>query len=138
MAPSSDKLKFGQIIMVALALLCAAVIAVIVFMRQSAVTEVDASSRPYTYVTSSKPRYTSSASDTLSASGTASVSAKININTADAAKLDELPGIGPAKAEAIIKYREENGYFGSIEDIKKVNGIGDKLFENMKDMITVE
>lgn len=138
MAPSTDKLKFGQIIMVALALLCAAVIAVFVFMRQRVVTEADASSRPYTYVTSSKPRYMSSVSDMSSTSDTDDVSAKININTADAAKLDELPGIGPAKAEAIIKYREENGDFGSVEDIKKVNGIGDKLFENMKDMITVE
>ena len=46
-------------------------------------------------------------------------------------------GIGESKAEAIIKYREENDKFSSIDDIKKVSGIGDSLFEEIKDYITV-
>ncbi|MGI6705217.1 MAG: helix-hairpin-helix domain-containing protein [Clostridia bacterium] len=63
---------------------------------------------------------------------------KININTADINTLDQLPGIGPSRAQKIIEYREENGPFKSIEDIKKITGIGEKIFENLKDDITVD
>jgi len=62
---------------------------------------------------------------------------KININYATKSELMELPGIGEVKAQAIIDYREENGPFISIEDIKEVSGIGDKTFEKIKDKITV-
>lgn len=61
----------------------------------------------------------------------------ININNADSNGLQEIPGVGPATAEKIINYRETNGRFSSIEEIKNVNGIGDKTFEKIKDMITV-
>lgn len=64
-------------------------------------------------------------------------SRKININTASKAELETLPGIGAVKAQNIIKYREEHGYFQRIEDITRVNGIGEKTFENIKDLITV-
>ena len=60
---------------------------------------------------------------------------KININTADSAQLQELNGVGPATAEKIISYREENGRFKDIEDIKNVSGIGDKTFEKFRDKI---
>lgn len=63
---------------------------------------------------------------------------KVNINTADSATLQTLPGIGEALAGRIISYREENGDFAIIEEITDVNGIGDKLFENLKDLITVD
>ena len=49
----------------------------------------------------------------------------------------KLPSIGESKADKIILYREENGLFKSIEDIKNVSGIGDSLFEKIKDYITV-
>lgn len=62
---------------------------------------------------------------------------KININTADATKLQEIPGIGPVTAEKIISYRESNGYFSSVEQIKNVSGIGDKTYEKIKDIINV-
>lgn len=62
----------------------------------------------------------------------------ININKASKAELMELYGIGDVKAQAIIDYREENGSFVSIEDIKEVSGIGDKTFEKIKDKITVD
>ena len=62
---------------------------------------------------------------------------KININTANSAELDSLSGIGPSKAEAIIKYREENGNFKTIEEIKNVTGIGEGLFEKFKENITI-
>lgn len=59
----------------------------------------------------------------------------ININDADLSKLKEIPGIGDVKANAIILYREENGGFKSIEEIKKVDGIGEKTFEKIKNSI---
>ncbi|MCH1982129.1 ComEA family DNA-binding protein [Ruminococcus sp. OA3] len=62
---------------------------------------------------------------------------KININTADAAKLMELTGIGAAKAEAILAYREAHGGFQDTEELKKVDGIADKTFEKIKESITV-
>ncbi len=61
----------------------------------------------------------------------------VNINTADQALLDTLPGIGPALAQRIIQYREINGPYKSTEDIKNVSGIGEKSFEKLKDKITV-
>ncbi|NYE56295.1 ComEA family DNA-binding protein, partial [Carboxydothermus ferrireducens] len=54
-----------------------------------------------------------------------------------AEELDKLPGVGPATAAKIIEYREQNGPFATIEDLKKVKGIGDKKFETLKDYITV-
>ncbi len=61
----------------------------------------------------------------------------ININRASAEELDEIPGVGPSTAQAIIAYREENGSFRKKEDIKNVSGIGDKTYEKMADKITV-
>jgi competence protein ComEA len=66
------------------------------------------------------------------------VSGKININTATLAELDTLPGIGPAIAQRIIDYRTQSGDFKTIEDVKKVRGIGDALFSQIKDLITVQ
>lgn len=65
-------------------------------------------------------------------------SGKININTAGESELDTLEGVGPATAKAIIQYRNQNGPFKSIEEIKNVKGIGDSKFNSMKDSITVE
>lgn len=61
---------------------------------------------------------------------------KVNINTADPQELQTLTGVGPVTAEKIVEYRQNNGRFTSIEDIKKVSGIGDKTFEKFKDSIT--
>ena len=61
----------------------------------------------------------------------------VNINTADAAQLETLPGIGPATAQAIIEYRASHGAFKNISDIKNVPGIGDSKFDKIKDLITV-
>ena len=61
----------------------------------------------------------------------------ININTANAEQLCTLPGIGSSKATAIIKYREENGAFTDISQIMNVSGIGENLFNNIKDLICI-
>lgn len=62
---------------------------------------------------------------------------KVSINTATKEQLMNLNGIGESKANDIIAYRNQNGLFKSIEDIKKVSGIGDKLFDKIKDNITI-
>lgn len=62
---------------------------------------------------------------------------KVNINTADSVTLQTIPGIGPSKAARIIEYRDSQGRFKKIDDIKNVTGIGDITFENIKDYITV-
>lgn len=66
------------------------------------------------------------------------IEGKININTAGIEELDRLPGIGPVKAKSIIDFRKEHGNFKSIEEITNVKGIGDKTFENIKNMITID
>ena len=63
---------------------------------------------------------------------------KINLNSADQAELEELPGIGEVLAQRIIDYRTQRGSFRTIEDIKEVSGIGDKRFEAIRELITVE
>lgn len=63
---------------------------------------------------------------------------KVNINKATATELTSVPGIGASTAQKIITYREENGKFQTIEDVKKVSGIGDSKFESMKDFIAVK
>ncbi len=63
---------------------------------------------------------------------------KVNLNKADEATLTTLSGIGLSKAQSIISFREENGDFKSIEDLKKVSGIGEKTFERLKDSIIVK
>ena len=62
---------------------------------------------------------------------------KININYAPAWLLEALPGIGPSKAQAIIDYREQNGGFSDIVEITKVPGIGESIYNDIKDFITV-
>lgn len=62
---------------------------------------------------------------------------KVNLNTASKEELLSLTGIGDVKADSIIKYREEQGSFKSVEDIKKIEGIKDGVFNKIKDQITV-
>ncbi len=64
-------------------------------------------------------------------------SKKVNINTASQSELDSLPGIGPALAQNIIDYREENGGFKSIEELQNVKGIGDAKYDDIKDNVTI-
>lgn len=61
----------------------------------------------------------------------------ININTATLEELQKINGVGEVKAKSIMEYREKNGGFNSIEEIKNIDGIGEKTFEKMKDKIGV-
>jgi competence protein ComEA len=61
----------------------------------------------------------------------------ININTANFAQLDSLPGIGEVKAQAIVDYRQKNGLFTSLQDLMKVEGISQSLFEKLEGLITL-
>jgi competence protein ComEA len=65
------------------------------------------------------------------------VSAAVNINTATKSELEALPEVGPVRAQAIIDYRTKNGNFKTLEDVKKVDGIGDKIFAENKDKISL-
>ncbi|PRS38717.1 competence protein ComEA [Bacillus sp. NMCC4] len=62
----------------------------------------------------------------------------VNVNQADAAELQTINGIGPAKAEAIITYREEHGEFQQIEDLRNISGFGEKTIERLKSELTVK
>lgn len=73
-----------------------------------------------------------------SGSGPSSASAaQVNVNSADAAALETLPGVGPATAQKIITDREANGPFASVEDLGRVSGIGPKRIEQLKDLVVV-
>ena len=61
----------------------------------------------------------------------------ININTATVSELEQLPNVGPTIASNIVLYREQNGNFESIEQLKEVKRIGNKTFEKLKDFVTV-
>ena len=75
---------------------------------------------------------------TAQTSGTSAGSSDIiNINTASAEQLQTLPGIGKVMADNIVDYRTTHGGFSTVEEIKEVDRIGDKLFEKIKDKITV-
>ena len=76
--------------------------------------------------------------ETIPGSSLKSGTEMININKASQTELEELPGIGPSIALKIINYRNENGKFTTIEDLKKISGIGDNKFENIKNLICVK
>ncbi|MGM9537746.1 MAG: ComEA family DNA-binding protein [Candidatus Onthomonas sp.] len=63
---------------------------------------------------------------------------KIDLNHADADTLQQLPGIGPERANAIIEYREEYGIFVTTDEVMNVPGIGPEIYEQIKDYVTVE
>jgi len=64
-------------------------------------------------------------------------SSPVNLNTADEAALDALPGVGPATAKNILDWREANGRFTAVEDLLSVTGIGEKTLAELRDLVTV-
>ena len=92
--------------------------------------------RIYTREESEKQEIAAAAGQNAGVQGAAG--AKINLNLADKNVLMTLPGIGEAKAEAILAYRQEKGGFSSVEELMQVEGIKDKLYEKLKDKVTVQ
>lgn len=74
----------------------------------------------------------------LAAGRALATDAPVNINTASAAELATISGIGPSKAEAIVEHREKNGQFKTVDDLKLVRGIGDKMLEQLRPQVTVD
>ncbi|MCE3202666.1 ComEA family DNA-binding protein [Paenibacillus sonchi] len=79
---------------------------------------------------------TSTASNSTTSTGQASTDGRINVNTADAAALMDLPGIGGKKAQAIIDYRSSKGAFHSLTDLGEVKGIGPKMLEKLEPLVS--
>jgi competence protein ComEA len=69
--------------------------------------------------------------------GAAGAGGLIDVNTASAAQLDELPGVGPTTAEAIVAHRDEHGPFLAVDDLLDVRGIGEAKLEQLRDLVTV-
>jgi competence protein ComEA len=61
----------------------------------------------------------------------------VNLNTATAAALEELPGVGPVLAQRIVDWRTEHGRFTSVDELAEVSGIGEKMFASLQDKVTV-
>ncbi len=62
----------------------------------------------------------------------------VNVNSASAGEMAVIPGLGEKKSQAIVKFREKHGPFAKVEDLKKVDGIGDKLFGKIRPYVTVK
>ncbi len=84
------------------------------------------------------PRAAGTAADgTAQTQGDSGTPVTMNINTANAGQLEELPGIGPSLAQRIVDYRRKNGTFSSIDELDNVEGIGSGKLESIRDLVTI-
>lgn len=137
-----------KIILFAVFVIFAVIIIALSFYMNGTPVKPTLQSEPYQFVTSSKAKYsvpaepddTGSTEESSLTAGTepAETDVKININTATAEELTELPGIGEKKAEAIIEYRNQHGAFSSTDELLNVSGIGEATYGKFKDKVTVE
>lgn len=125
-------------ILIAIAcLFCAGILLYQVFFQGPVIYQKSGEDQPETSIVSdviSSPKPDSEPEPSASSDTATTL---INLNTATAEELDTLPGIGPARAQAIINYREEQGEFYTIEQVMEVDGIGEGIFEQIREFITV-
>jgi competence protein ComEA len=69
--------------------------------------------------------------------GAAGPAAKIDLNTASVAQLDTLPGVGPVTAQHIVEWRSRNGRFARVEQLREIDGIGERRFQRLRELVTV-
>jgi competence protein ComEA len=91
--------------------------------------------KPYEYVESDS---VFAARSTTPASPATLTQRRVNINTAAAAELDALPGVGPATARQIVEYRTAHGPFKTLDDLRKIKGLGPKKLEKLQPMVTLK
>ena len=77
------------------------------------------------------------AESTMQEARSAAPAQSVNVNTATAAQLEALPGIGPSTAQRIVAYRDKNGPFKKLEDLMNVQGIGEKSFLKLRPRLTI-
>lgn len=105
--------------------------------NEAAQSSIVASASPSPAAIAASPEApTSNPASPATVSGT-EAPGRLDLNTATAAELDSLPGIGPAKAQAIVEYRSAQRGFHSVEQLREVSGIGPKLFERLQPLVAV-
>ena len=62
---------------------------------------------------------------------------KINLNTSSVTQLDTLPGVGPVTAQHIVEWRTRNGRFARVDQLREIDGIGERRFQQLRDLVTV-
>jgi len=133
-----DSLKFERYTFAAILLIFAAIILISLADMPSEgsveVSGVVVKNQETTSSTTNKESETTQATETEKTNGSSTL---INLNTATIEELDTLKGIGESRAKSIIAYRNKLGGYTSIEQIKDISGIGDSIFENIRDRITV-
>ena len=82
-------------------------------------------------------RVAAAEASTVTSTDSEGASAPININTAGRDELEKLPGVGPSLADRIIRYREKDGQFATVEELDNVEGIGPRRMESLKDLVTI-
>jgi len=131
-------LKFERYTFAAILLIFAAIILISLADMPSEgsveVSGVVVKNQETTSSTTNKESETTQATETEKTNGSSTL---INLNTATIEELDTLKGIGESRAKSIIAYRNKLGGYTSIEQIKDISGIGDSIFENIRDRITV-
>jgi comEA protein len=81
---------------------------------------------------------TAAANEPAGHAGGGAIIGVVNVNSATAEELSLLPGVGPAKAQAILEYRKEHGAFKRVEELSEVKGIGDKALERMRSHVALD
>lgn len=103
----------------------------------TALPSTDSASASSVPVSASTPSDTAPTADFPASVAGADLQGRLDLNMATAAELEQLPGIGPAKARAIVEYRSTHRGFKNVEQLREVSGIGPKLYERLEPLVAV-